>query len=219
MSGAGPPFPRPIPGSNSVGRFRIGVSPIGTIPAFDFWSTVLSQYANSDGITGVIASMFQALDMTENFDDFFDVYYNLATAYGEGLKNWGRILQVSNVVQVAAGTYFGFAQALPGVTTWGFGTFFSGSGNTNNFALSDSTYRILLLAKAAANVSDGSIKSINTILSGLFPGRGNAYVVDGQNMTLVYRFDFPLAPVEQAIVSQTGVLPKPAGVLASVSFP
>jgi len=219
MSGAGPPFPRPVPGSNAIGRFRVGVSPIGDIPAFDVWSSVLSQYANSDGITGVIVSMFQALDMTQNFSSFYDYYYNLATASGEGLNNWGRLLQVSRVVQVAAGTYFGFAQALPGVTTWGFGTFYSGSGNTNNFALSDSTYRVLLLAKAAANISDGSIKSINKILSGLFPGRGNAYVVDGQNMTLTYTFAFPLSPVEQAIISQTGVLPKPAGVLASVSFP
>jgi Protein of unknown function (DUF2612) len=220
MSGAGPPFPRPIPGSNSIGRFTIGVSPIGTIPAFDFWSTVLSQYANSDGITGVIASMFQALDMTENFDNFFDAYFNLATAYGAGLDNWGRILQVSRVLQIGTGpVYWGFQQAVPGVTTFGFGAWSSGSNATQNFPLSDSAYRTLLLAKAAANISDGSIKSINKILVGLFPGRGNAYVTDGQNMTMVYTFAFPLSVVEQAIVAQSGVLPKPAGVLATVSFP
>lgn len=216
---SGPPFPRPIPGSNSVGRFSIGISPIGTIPAFDVWSSILSQYANSSGITGVIVSMFQALDMTENFDNFYDAYFNLSTAYGEGLNNWGRILQVSRVLQLPAATYFGFNQALPGVDTFGFGTFFSSGNATNNYALSDSQYRVLLLAKAAANVSDGSIKSINSILSGLFPGRGNAYVADGQNMTMVYTFAFPLSVVEQAIVQQSGVLPKPAGVSATVSFP
>jgi Protein of unknown function (DUF2612) len=219
VTGAGPPFPRPIPSSNAIGRFSIGLSPIGTIPAFDEWSTVLSQYANSPGITGVIVSMFQALDMTQNFDNFFDAYFNLATAYGAGLDNWGRILQVSRVLQLPAATYFGFHEALPGIDTFGFGTFFSPGNATNNYALSDSEYRILLLAKAAANISDGSIKSINSILMGLFPNRGNAWVTDGQNMTLVYTFAFPLSVVEQAIVQQSGVLPKPTGVLASVSFP
>lgn len=36
------------------------------------------------------------------------------------------------------------------------------------------------------------------------------------NMTLTYVFDFPLEPFELAIVSTSGVLPKPVGVLASV---
>lgn len=217
MSGAGPPFPRPIPGSNTIGKFTIGVSPIGTIPAFDVWATVLSQYANSDGITGVIVSMFQALDMTENFDNFFDAYFNIATAYGEGLNNWGRILLVNRVLKLPSAIYFGFNQALPGINTFGFGTFFTSGAATNNYALPDPQYRTLLLAKAAANISDGSIKSINMILSGLFPGRGNAYVADGQNMTMTYTFAFSLSPVEQAIVTQSGVLPKPSGVAASIS--
>lgn len=215
-----PPFPRPVSGSNAIGRFTIGVSPIGTIPAFDVWSTVLSQYANSCGIIGIIGSMFEALDMTANFDNFFDAYYNLATAYGEGLNNWGRILQVSRILKIGSGPiYWGFQQAVPGVTTFGFGAWSSGSNATQNFALSDSSYRTLLLAKAAANVSDGSIKSINRILTGLFPGRGNAYVRDNQNQTMVYVFTFPLSVVERAIVAQSGVLPKPPGVAATVSSP
>lgn len=218
MSGAGPPFPRPLPGSNSIGSFSVGISQIGDIPSFDLWSTILAQYANSSAITGVITSMFAALDMTTNFENFYDAYFNLGLAYGEGLNNWGRILQVNRVLQVGTGIFIGFAQQLPGVTTFGFGALYSGSNNTTNFALSDTSYRALLLAKAAANISDGSIKSINSILSGLFPGRGNAYVADGQNQTLTYTFDFALTPVEQAIVGQSGVLPKPSGVAAFVSF-
>ena len=52
----------------------------------------------------------------------------------------------------------------------------------------------------------------------LFPHRGNCYVVDGLNMTMQYFFAFPLSPVELAIVSQSGVLPKPVGVSATVDF-
>ena len=219
MSGDGPPFPRPIPGSNSIGRFQVGVSQIGTIPAFDPWSTIFAQYANSDAITGVILRFFAALDITEWTDEFYDAYFNIATAYGEGLDNWGRILQVSRILKLPAATYFGFNEALPGVDTFGFGTFFSPGNATNNYSLSDSQYRILLLAKAAANISDGSIKSINMILMGLFPNRGNAYCQDNQDQTMAYVFTFPLSTVELAIVQQSGVLPKPPGVAASVIVP
>jgi hypothetical protein len=35
-------------------------------------------------------------------------------------------------------------------------------------------------------------------------------------MTLTYRFEFPLTPVELAIVLQAGVLPNPCGVVISI---
>jgi hypothetical protein len=35
-------------------------------------------------------------------------------------------------------------------------------------------------------------------------------------MTMTYRFSFGLTSLENAILSQTGVLPKPTGVLATV---
>jgi hypothetical protein len=41
-----PPAPTEIPDS-SIGQFQIGVSPIGTIVPFSYWSTIISQYANS----------------------------------------------------------------------------------------------------------------------------------------------------------------------------
>jgi len=219
MSGDGPPFPRPVPGSNAIGRFQVGLSQIGTIPVMDPWSTVFAQYANSSAITGVIMSFFAALDITKWTDDFFDSVFNISTAYGAGLDTWGNILQVSRILKLPAATYFGFNEALPGVDTFGFGTFFSPGNATNNYALSDSQYRILLLAKTAANISDGSIKSINMILMGLFPNRGNAYCQDNQDQTMEYVFTFPLSTVELAIVQQSGVLPKPPGVAASVIVP
>jgi hypothetical protein len=37
-----------------------------------------------------------------------------------------------------------------------------------------------------------------------------------QNMTIFYVFNFALTQVEQAIIEQSGVLPKPTGVAASV---
>jgi len=90
----------------------------------------------------------------------------------------------------------------------------------HDFAASDPHYQAgVYYAKALANISDGSIPSINQVLMKLFPSRGNCYVADGENMTLAYTFAFTLTPVENAIVSQSGVLPKTVGVAASVVQP
>jgi hypothetical protein len=246
MVDSGPPYPRPAAGiPNGIGQFEIGVSPIGTQEGFDVWTTVISQYANSPILTDLILNIDAYLDQTANLEAFFDFVMNLDTAQGHGLDVWGRIVGVNRVLQVQVGDWFGFDEAMPGVGTFGQSAFYSGAPLTSNFTLSDQAYRQLILAKAAANITNGSIPAINRILMGLFPNRGNAYVAEGQQsgqwfgfaesvnaqgfnqasfysgatistMTMTYVFEFQLSPVELAIVEQSGVLPKPTGVSASV---
>jgi hypothetical protein len=212
----GPTLPRPVPGSNAIGFFRIGVSPIGTIAAFNFWATVQAQYANSPRLTAIIQNMFEYIDPTEWFDEFFSNYMNLSTAFGAGLDVLGRIVGVSRVLQLSGVNYFGFEEALPGPLPFGVGIFYTGGTTTSNFALADAPYRVLILAKALANISDGSMRSINAILSALFPGRGNAFCTNGQDMTMQLVFDFTLTPVELAIIEQSGAIPIPVGVSFTV---
>ena len=245
MSGPAYPTISP-PGSNGIGFFTIGVSPIGEIPAFDVWSTVISQFANSDILTRLIQNLFEYIDKTRDIEAFFDLIMNVDTAQGEGLSIWGRIVGVNRVLQVPSGEYFDFEEALPGSYGFGQSPYYSGTSLTDNFRLSDQAYRTLIFAKAAANITDGSIPSINRILMSLFPNRGNAYVTDGGyypdwfgfqesinasgfnqssfypgspaigSMEMTYTFTFPLTPVELAIVQSSGVLPKPTGVSATV---
>lgn len=47
-------------------------------------------------------------------------------------------------------------------------------------------------------------------------GRGRCYVNDLGNMQMRYTFEFYLQPWEKAIVTQSGALPRPTGVLASI---
>jgi hypothetical protein len=158
----------------------------------------------------------------------------------------------------------GFAEALPSWQSLGWGTFglnytwtasnvnqgggayYSGTGLTNSYRMSDQAYRTLIMAKAAQNLTDCSIPAINNILMMLFPHRGNAYVTDGYQgvdyfgfaesrtaqpfgqqafydgqalnnvMTMTYTFDFQLSAVEMAIVQNSGVLPAPTGVTTSI---
>lgn len=247
MTDTGPEYPPgPQPGSNGIGLFAIGISPLGDIPSFDVWRTIISQYANSPILDRLIENIFAYLDQTRNFSDFFDYIWNVDTAQGYGLDIWGRIVGVTRMLQVSSVNYFGYEEALPGPWTFNQGTFFAGQPLTNNFRLSDNAYRQLILAKAAANITNGSIPAINRILMTLFPNRGNCYVTEGgfdagewfgfaestnakgwdqapfysgaalTNMQMTYTFEFQLSPVELAIVQQSGVLPKPTGVAASV---
>lgn len=215
---SGPDIDRPRAGSNAIGSFIIGVSPIGDINFFDVWSTIISQYANSPIITTLITNLDEYLDPTVNLDSFFDLVWNVDTAQGWGLDVWGRIVGVSRTLSVQlTDQYFGFEEA--GVSANPFNTqpFFSGQQLNNNFILTDSAYRVLILAKALANICDGSIPAINQILLNLFPNRGNCYVKDNLDMTMTYHFDFALSPVELAIVEQSGALPKSTGVASNVT--
>lgn len=209
----------------SVGQFSIAESPIAASPPsptgdadgyfFDPWVTVLSQYANSPIITTLVDLFAQWLDPKSRFDQFYALVWDIDTAEGFGLDVWGRILGVNRVLQVPVGDYLGFesdAQARP----FGFGIFYSGSHLTNNVALTDDAYRLLLLAKAALNITNASAPAINAILLNLF---GQGYVRDNLDMTITYVFSEALTPVETAIVFQSGVLPKPCGVSFDVEQP
>jgi len=258
---SGPQYPLPaIAGSNSIGQYEIGVSQIGDIPIFDYWDTIASQFANSAILTKIIGNIAAYIDQTENLSNFFDAIWNIDTAFGYGLDLWGRIVGITRILNVPSSSPFGFHEALPGVLDFnssaqGFGTFsaagsfYFGTDITSNFLLSDSAFRSLILAKAASNITNGSIPSINAILKTLFPERGNCYVVDGAissalyfgfaeasggiggvvgfnqdafyngqslpHMTMTYVFNFGLSPFELALVQQSGILPKPVGVLAN----
>lgn len=214
---SGPPFPRSLFPSG-IGEFKIGVSPIGAVPPFDWWQTVLAQYANSPTLTQLISNFFQYLDQTADFELFFENIWDIDTASGIGLDIWGRIVGVVRALQVnEPGKFFGFEEATSvSADPFNQSPFFSGTTLTTNFSLADSSFRTLIFAKALANISDGSIPSINQLLLNLFPDRGNCFVTDNGGMSMDFVFEFPLSSVEIAIVSQSGVLPKPAGVSATV---
>jgi Protein of unknown function (DUF2612) len=187
----------------------------------DVEQTIISQYSTSPTLVQLIENFNGYVDPNANLDQFYDLIWNVDTAEGYGLDVWGRIVGVGRVLQVASGIYFGFAEA-GDVTSESplnsAGPFYSGGATTGSFALSDDAFRLLIYAKALSNISNGSMPAINQVLLNLFPGRGNCYVTDGMNMSMTYTFHFSpgLTPVEFAVVSQSGILPKPVGVSATV---
>ena len=189
----------------------------------DLEQTILSQYANSPTIVQLVTNLNAYIDPTTNIDAFYDFVWNVDTAKGYGLDVWGRIVGVGRVLEIATVDYFGFTGS-SGASGLEFNQapFYAGQAVTSNFALLDGPYRALILAKALANICDATIPAINQILINLFgptgplPVAGNSYVTDGLDMTMTYTFGSALDPVQTAIVYQSGVLPKPVGVSATV---
>lgn len=188
-------------------------------------ATILSQYANSPSICQLIANMNAYLDPRANIDAFYNLVWNVDTAEGYGLDVWGRIVGVGRVLKIEPSAFFGF-QGPTGASGLPFrqAPFFHGGSLTSNFTLLDGPYRALILAKALTNISNATIPSINQILINIFgvngplPVAGNCYVADNEDMTMTYVFGASLDPVQTAIVYQSGIFPRPCGVLANVEI-
>ena len=181
----------------------------------DINSTIASQYANSPTILALINSLNGALDPSVDINTFYNSMFNVATATSYGLDCWGRIVQVSRILTIPVtqqvGTFLGFDEASGSAQPFGWGVFYS-QPDSNNFILSDDAYRQLILLKAASNIANCSIPSLNGILKQLFASYGRAYVTDPGNMQLVLVFEFILSPIQKAILLQSGVIATPCGV-------
>lgn len=207
-----PPHPPPLPPPVEPGT----APPVPPGSPYPIAQTVISQYANSPILRQVIDNLVEYFDPTVRLNDFYNFMWNIDSAVGWGLDVWGRILGIGRVLHIPVpGDYLGFDQASD-ADTFDHGIFYSGATATTNFALSDDAYRRLLLGKALANITNGSIPAINQIMLLVFPGYGNCHVIDNLDMTLVYRFPIALSPPDATIATQSGVLPKPAGVSATV---
>ncbi len=145
--------------------------------------TVLSQYDQSNNLVSLLENIDEWISPDANLEDFFQFIWNIQKqggAIGAGLDIWGRIVGVSRKLRVGAGSWFGFGEA-GDRTGFNQSPFYAGQPTTYGFSLDDETYRLLIFAKAAYNLTNSSIPAINAIMMALFPGRGNAYVIDGNN--------------------------------------
>jgi len=205
---AAPPDPGP-PGE--IGVLTIGESAIGD-SLFNWWNTILSQFANSPVIIGLIDDLTQNLDATPWLSAWYDELWNVLTAQGYGLDVWGRIVGVQRNLPIEPVIYFGFSNG--GVLYYApfdQGPLYSGEVLLTNYTLTDQQFLPLILAKAAANIWNGSTAGLNLILRLLFPGQ-TVYVVDNQNMSINIVFNFALQPWQVAVLLTSNVMPRPSGV-------
>ena len=153
----------------------------------DNWSqTLLSRYADKPILCALISSFNAAMDPGADIAAFQEYIWNVNTAVGYGLDVWGTIVGVSRVIP-----------------------------STPPLTLDDDDFRTLILVKAAANIGNVTIPTLNALLSEIFADSGQVFVQDNLNMTLTYVFLFQPSQAQLAIVQNSGVLPRPAGVLVN----
>jgi len=192
--------------------------------------TLLSQYVDSPTLTSLIESFSDAISPDTDITNFYNNIWNVATAVGNGLDIWGQIVGVSRYLKINVSNYFGFDESVTtptlatGAQPFNQAPFSLGATATTTFALTDAQYRRLILVKAAANISNLSIPAINSLLRAEFGTSdgtnpyGAAYVVDLGGMAFQYYLNFVPSAVQIAIINNSGVFPRPAGVNVSLTY-
>lgn len=150
--------------------------------------TLLSQYASAPTITGIIENFNDCLDPQADLQNFYNFVWDLDTAQGFGLDIWGRILGLTRNLDV----------------------------NGVAYTLDDTTYRSMLYIKALSNISATNAASLNKLLTQLFSSEGRAYAIDMGHMRMMYVFEFALSALDYTILSNSNLLPHPAGVMYEV---
>ena len=147
-------------------------------------SYILSQYAHSPNLLNLIKGFEEMIGVKGDIEQFYTNIFSIRTANTMGLNVWGKILNIPRILKVG------------GI----------------NYELDNGLYRLLLLTKAMANVSDCTIPNLTRLLNFLFKERGVVYVFDAGIMSMKYVFDFYLTDQERAILTIPGIPPKPTGV-------
>lgn len=186
----------------------------------NYIDTVLREYQASPILCDLLCYSDQWMDLTQFTAGFLSNVWNINTAQGFGLDIWGRILGQSRYLQVTQtpGDNFGFyanadASGAQPWKPWSQAPFYGGDASgTVAFSLQDSSYRQLLLVKAASNIARCDVKSINALMRSMFGSRGRCYCgYDlAQPMHIGYHFEFVPTNVERSII-ESGLFPCPAG--------
>lgn len=182
-----------------------------------FKDTIISQYANSPTLNQLIANMNDYIDPRANLDAFYRLVWDIDSEEisTHGLDIWGRIVGVGrSLVQLPSGDCIGFDEG-HNFQPFGQAVFYNAAESSRQRQLADDEYKTLIKIKALSNISATSVPALNKLLGQLFPGR-HCYVMDVGDMELLYVFHFFLTANEYALLTQSGIMPKPAGVRVSI---
>lgn len=175
----------------------------------NYTDTIISQYANSPTITRLIDLYNAYIDLDDEIKAFLHDIWNIDTCNSFGLDIWGKIVGVSRFLKMPIrGEFFGF-QGGDG-TPFGVAPFYNETLQAST-PLDDENYRRLIKIKMLANITRCTIPDLNRILKLVLPSV-QGYVLEIAPMTAAYVIIGQLSTIDYAILTQTGVMPRPAGV-------
>jgi len=148
--------------------------------------------------------------------DFYTNIFDLRTANSFGLLIWSIILDLPlfNQGDISPDDYPSFGFADFGLN-FDNGNFATDATTTSGITLEQK--RQLLRLRYYQLTSDGTVLSINRALADVF-GTGQAYVLDGLDMTMTYCFTVSLSGGFYTILRDFDILPRPAGVDINIVY-
>lgn len=169
---------------------------------------VQSQYAASTRMVSILEGCREHILPDADTALFYDMEFNVKTAQGNGLDAWGHIVGVERTIPEVELDEYG--DIVP-------------TGNT--ITLNDASYRNLIMHKAASNIMDSTLASMNYLLKKLYPEHtcyvqlasqytesGGTYV-DNNPMEIVYFFNGEtLNATELSVFAYIGDYNRGAGV-------
>lgn len=179
----------------------------------DIDPTIIRQYFTSPRLRRILEDFRDNLDPVPFIDLLTENWLDPRTATQWGLDIWGRIVGVSRYLSVQPDEFIGYEEAGDITTnTYGYAIWYNGftsSGTT--LYLADELFRQLIYAKAWANNSDSSIRSINGCLQMLFASSGVSYAQDNHDGSITIVLEFTPNEAQIAILTEADVLPVRAG--------
>lgn len=194
--------------------------PDDQIQLFDFSVNLLQallwQYNSAANLQGLLEakSTWYENNQEEFWSNWYTNVFNLETANQFGLIVWSIILGLPLYVNV--GPYVD-------QPTWGFGGT-NGAVNFDNGNFNDSgssyllpieTQRIALQLRYYQLISSGTVPEINRAMKWIFGGLGQVYLIDYNDMTQAFIFNFPVTGDLIYLFNNYDILPRPAGVASS----
>jgi len=161
--------------------------------------------------------MNDAIGPETDIDNFYNFVFNLNTAHGFGLDDWGIIVGITRYLEIVpSGVYVGyynpaFTQPDQVYTPFSVAPFFNGNAATNTVPVPDDIFRKMIFAKAYANIHPPSIPTINKVLE-IILGAGVGYVKNNHDMTIEFIFNVPISAIDGDIIYNSGIVPIPDGV-------
>lgn len=197
-----------LPDENNIQEFNYSVNLL---------QAVLWQYNNAPNLLSLLNLKNEWYNANQNefWQDWLTNVFDLRTANQFGLVVWGIILGLPLYVNTGADLSqpaFGFG-GTNGAVNFNNGNFVPVGGSS--YALPIETQRIALQLQYTRLTCAGCVPEINRALVWIFKDYGSCYLIDYNDMTQNYVFNFPVTADLQYLFNNYDILPRPAGVMST----
>lgn len=184
-----------------------------------YTNNIYIEFEQATSLNNLLAGLAPYLTIDE--ETFYTDFFNIQTCIGDGLDNWGKLLNLPRVIYMADLTScFGFGTGeLPDPVATGYPQNFNNGnfwgGQTAGFTLTDDQYRFLLRLKYFSLTTNASLAALNKAINisvQLINPLHKAKFSETGLMALTLEVNFYFNNFQYAVFSDRQFMPIPVGV-------